>query len=89
MSRTRVNKRCFSRKTNVGKNPTQLYVWCVDTNLAQVPGTGVNRGGAPAPFCNATKGSQGYDNITGYVYELVVVSGIQQKLAYVECDYVQ
>ena len=89
MSRTRVIKRCFSRKNNVGKSPTQLYVWCVDTDLAQVPGTGVNRGGAPAPFCNATKGSQGYDNITGYVYELVVVSGIQQKLAYVECDYVQ
>ena len=89
MSRTRVNKKCFSRKTNFGRNPTQLYVWCVDTNLAEVPGTGVNRGGAPAPFCNATKGSQGYDNITGYVYQLVVVSGVQQKLAYVECDYVQ
>lgn len=89
MSRTRVNKKCFSRKTNFGRNPTQLYVWCVDTNLTQVPGTGVNRGGAPAPFCNATKGSQGYDNITGYVYQLVVVSGVQQKLAYVECDYVQ
>lgn len=89
MSRTKVNKKCFSRKTNFGRNPTQLYVWCVDTNLAQVPGTGVNRGGTPAPFCNATKGSQGYDNITGYVYQLVVVSGVQQKLAYVECDYVQ
>jgi hypothetical protein len=89
MAKPRVNKKCFSRKTNFGRNPTQLYTWCVDTNLAQVPGAGVDRGGAPKPFCNATKGSQGFDNITGYVYELVVVSGVQQKLAYVECDYVQ
>jgi hypothetical protein len=89
MARTRDNKTCFARKTNVGKNITQLYTWCVDTDLAQVKGGGVNRGGKPKPFCNATKGSQGFDNITGYVYELVVVSGVQQKLAYVECDYVQ
>lgn len=89
MARVRNNKKCFSRKTNIGKNISQPYVWCVDTDLAQVPGSGVNMGGAPKPFCNATKGSQGYDNITGYVYEMIVVSGVQQKLAYVECGYVQ
>jgi hypothetical protein len=88
MARLR-EKKCFPRNTNVGKNVTNLYVWCVDTELAQVKGSGVDKGGAPKAFCNATKGSQGYDNITGYVYQMVVVSGVQQKLAYVECDYVQ
>jgi hypothetical protein len=83
-----VNKRCFSRKTNYGKGQSQPYTWCVDTNLAQVPGSGVKKGGIPKPFCNAKKGSQGIDNIIGYVYNLIVVNGIQQKLAYVECDYV-
>ena len=82
-------KKCFARNTNVGKTPTNLYIWCADTQLAEVPGSGVNKGGKPKPFCNATKGSQGYDNITGYVYELIVVNGTQQKLAYVECDYVE
>lgn len=41
-------------------------------------------------FCNATPGSQGQDWITTYVYTLFVTPiGEQQKLAYVECDYVE
>ena len=76
----------FARNKSVVKNPTELYVWYVDTDLAQ---TNVKNGGKPKPFCNATKGSQGYDNITGYVYQLIVVNGMQEKLAYVECNYVQ
>jgi hypothetical protein len=41
-------------------------------------------------FCNATSGSQGQDWITNYVYTLAVSPiGEQERLAYVECDYVQ
>jgi hypothetical protein len=54
-----------------------------------VPGSGVRRNGSNKPKCTATKGSQGYDNLTGYVYQLIVVNGNQEKLAYVECDYVK
>jgi hypothetical protein len=40
-------------------------------------------------FCNATPGSQGQDNITTYVYNISVTpNGILEKIAYVECDYV-
>ena len=79
-------KKGFTRNTNVGRVPTELYVWYPDTELAQYK---VGKGGKPSPKCNAKKGSQGYDNITGYVYQLIVVNGIQENLAYVECDYVK
>jgi hypothetical protein len=78
-------KKYFTRK-NIGKNTTQLYVWSVDTSIDKQSGV---KGGKPKPFCNAKKGSQGYDNITEYVYQLIVVNGIVEHLAYVECDYVQ
>jgi len=78
-------KKCFTRK-NIGKNTTQLYVWCADTSIDKKSGV---KGGIPKPFCDAKKGSQGYDNITGYVYNLLVVNGMMEHLAYVECDYVQ
>jgi hypothetical protein len=84
-----INKKCFSRKTNFGKNPTQVYAFCVDTNLSQIPGSGINRGNKESIFCDATKGSQGIDNTTKYVYELINALGKQKKLAYVECNYVE
>jgi len=40
-------------------------------------------------FCNATPNSQGQDWITSYTYELKVVNGIQERIAYVACDYVE
>jgi hypothetical protein len=40
-------------------------------------------------YCNAVAGSQGQDWITTYSYNMVVVDSIQQRLAYVECDYVE
>jgi hypothetical protein len=83
-----IDKNKYPRKT-VGIRPTKLYLWSPETDLSVVKGSGIGKGGAPKANCNATKGSQGYDNITKYVYELIVVDGIQQKLAYVECDYVQ
>jgi len=81
-----VNKKTFPRKT-IGLRATSIYVWSPDTDLTPAKRTtAVN---AQNVGCNAKKGSQGYDNVTKYVYELLFVDGTQQKLAYVECDYVQ
>lgn len=88
MSRIRERK-CFVRNTNVGKNVTQLYVWCPEDSIDKQSSSNLGKNIGPTVFCNAKKGSQGIDNITGYVYNLVVVNGILQHLAYVECDYVQ
>ncbi len=86
MARVR-EKSCFIRNKSVGPNSVALYLWCPDTSLDKTGGYG--NGKKPTPTCTATKGSQGYDNITGYVYQMVVVNGMQQDLAYVECNYVQ
>ena len=88
MARIR-EKKCFIRNTNVGKNTTQLYVWCPDISIDKQSAANLVKKGIPKPFCNAKKGSQGYDNVTGYVYHLLVVNGIVEHLAYVECDYVK
>ena len=39
-------------------------------------------------FCNALPGSQGEDWITTYTYNIVILNGLQQRIAYVACDYV-
>jgi len=88
MARIR-DKKWFARNTNIGKNVTQPYVWYVDASIDKQSSANLAKGGTPKPFCNAKKGSQGYDNITGYVYNLLVVNGVMEHLAYVECDYVQ
>lgn len=88
MARIR-EKKCYTRGGNVGKNVTQLYTWCVDGSIDKESGLNLAKGNGPKVFCNAKKGSQGIDNITGYVYEMIVVNGILQHMAYVECDYVQ
>jgi hypothetical protein len=88
MARVR-DRKCFTRNTNVGKNVTQLYTWCVDDSIDKQSSMNLGKGIGPKVFCDAKKGSQGIDNITGYVYEMIVVNGILQHLAYVECNYVQ
>ena len=45
--------------------------------------------GAKPYFCNATSGSQGQDWISSYCYTIFLNVGQQERLAYVECDYVQ
>ncbi len=47
------------------------------------------QGGRRSLFCNATPYSQGEDWYVTYVYEIVVVDGVQKRLAYVACDYVK
>lgn len=41
-------------------------------------------------YCNAISGSQGQDWITTYSYTInITTDGIKEKLAYVECGYVE
>ena len=76
-------KRCFTNSKN-----GDLSVYCVPIFFEKkIPNVGV--GFNLKPFCNATPGSNGVDSITMYVYNKVNINGIINKLAYVECDYVE
>lgn len=74
----------FVRK-NGSQKGGKLYKW------APVPtDKKVNRAGGRATFfCDATPRSQGEDWKVTYVYNIVVVDGVQKRIAYVACDYVQ
>jgi hypothetical protein len=67
------------------------YSWCPDTSEKRGrtnAGGGMNQQNNKF-YCTATPNSQGQDWITTYVYNLAVnPSGVQQRIAYVECDYV-
>lgn len=83
----RNDRKLYANKTVYGGRPQILYLWSPETDIKKSGSSG--KTGKIGPSCTATKGSQGYDNVVGYVYNLVVVNGIQQDLAYVECNYVQ
>lgn len=62
---------------------SELYTWSPISSTTKIsgrPSTGVG--------CSATAGSQGEDWNVTYVYDIVVVKGKQQRIAYVACDYV-
>jgi len=40
-------------------------------------------------YCDATPRSQGEDWIVTYMYSITVINGVQHRIAYVACDYVQ
>jgi hypothetical protein len=76
--------KCFTRNNGLQKGG-QLYTWCPieDSKRATKLDTGKKY------FCNATPRSQGEDWVVKYMYTITVVNGVQQKIAYVECDYVK
>lgn len=63
-----------------------LYKWSPLPNDLTKKKTGAS---AAPYFCNATAGSQGQDWVSTYSYNMIVVNSQQQRIAYVECDYVQ
>ncbi len=75
-------KRVFVQKTY----GPQLYKWSPETNIVRTKNqtTSVKK----PYYCNATTNSQGQDWISTYSYNIVVLGGQQQRIAYVECDYV-
>jgi hypothetical protein len=74
-----LNKKVFTLKSY----GAELYTWSpIPTDKKSIK--------AQKPFyCNATPNSQGQDWVTTYSYNLGVTNGVQEHLAYVECDYVE
>jgi hypothetical protein len=78
-------KRVFTRKNGFQKGG-RLYKWSpIPTDKKVNDSTGQRK-----YYCDATPGSQGEDWIVTYMYTITVDSkGIQHRVAYVACDYVQ
>lgn len=77
---TAPKKNVFVRKTG----GFDVYKWSPQPNnfqrKAQPP--------KPVYFCTAKAGTQGEDNVTTYVYNVIIVDGAINKIAYVACNYV-
>jgi hypothetical protein len=81
---------CYALKTY----GNYLYTWCPETPtynskksklIINNPNNPNNR----KYYCTATPGSQGEDWISTYSYDISSFNGVQERIAYVECDYVQ
>jgi hypothetical protein len=75
-----MGKKVFTLKTFGAK----LYTWSPSEDI----GSQIKRAKKPY-YCDASPNSQGQDWVTTYVYNIAVVNGEQQRIAYVECDYVE
>lgn len=78
----------FEKKVFVQKTYTSpLYRWS-PSSFEKKPKPTVNVNTKPY-YCNALPNSQGEDWVVTYAYIInITPSGQQQRLAYVECDYV-
>ena len=79
----------FTRK-NGNQKGGGLYRWSPavdDKKTSSIKGGPSTLGSQTGCSCPAY--SQGQDWVVGYVYKVVVVDGIQQRLCYVACGYVQ
>lgn len=79
-----LGKKVFVRKSH----NSELYKWSPIPSDKKILTDNTSRG-RNAFFCTAIAGSQGEDWITTYCYEINILNGLQLKLAYVECDYVE
>ena len=77
-----LGKPIFTLKTYGPK----LYKWSPDTSKQPAPKQTTDK----PYYCSATAGSQGQDWVVTYVYDIhVAPNGQVERLAYVECDYVE
>jgi phenylacetate-coenzyme A ligase PaaK-like adenylate-forming protein len=77
----------ITKKVLVAKTyGAQLYKWSPD---AVVVKNSKGTTGARPYYCSATPNSQGQDWITTFAYNVVILNGEKQKIAYVACDYVE
>jgi len=75
----------FTRK-NGNQKGGRLYKWSpIPSDKRATKGSA----GQGNYYCNATPRSQGEDWKVTYMYTITVVNGVQHKVAYVACDYVQ
>ncbi len=77
------DKKFFLRKTGRNRG-VKLYKWSPDIDLKKNKKDTL----VPAYFCTTPPGSQGNDFKVTYVYDKVIILGVENRLAYVECDYV-
>lgn len=70
----------------------ELYTWTPETIITKNKPNIKNSviANPVKKFCTAISGSQGEDYTTGYVYEIKLNTQNKiERLAYVECDYVE
>jgi hypothetical protein len=79
-----LGKKVFTRNNGFQKGG-QLYKWSPIPNDKRA--TKLDTG--KKYYCTATPRSQGEDWVVTYMYIITVVDGIQQRIAYVACDYVK
>lgn len=79
-----LGKKVFTRNNGLQKGGG-LYKWSPSPN--EMRGTKIDN--SKKYYCTATPRSQGEDWIVTYMYSFIVVDGIQQRIAYVACDYVK
>lgn len=83
-----INKRrCYAPKTY----QNELFTWCPDRSIRKT-----NQNGGMGVFvnkqigCSSAPNTQGNDWNTTYSYVIAVTSsGVQQRMPYAACDYVQ
>jgi hypothetical protein len=83
------SQKVFVRKTG----NFNLYTWSPDPNnfkkKLNEPSILLTQKPNDLNFCSATPGRPiGFDFITTYSYNIIVINGINYNSAYVECDYV-
>jgi len=80
-------KKVYTLKTTT----SDVYKWspgCPDFSKKKLH-DGRSNGKKNPVLCTAVAGSQGQDFTTTYVYDAVIVGYQENRLAYVECDYVE
>ena len=79
----------FTRK-NGNQKGGRLYKWSPGANNDKRRGKNAKLAAQNANyFCVAALGTQGNDYKTTYSYIVVVLNGIAERHAYVQCDYVK
>lgn len=73
-------KKIFTQKTF----GAEMYKWSPAENTIKKP-----LSNQKPYYCSAVVGSQGQDWVSTYSYTINVTNGQQEKLAYVECNYVE
>jgi hypothetical protein len=89
-------KRLISPQVDTYETDLSYGLGLPKANIRVIGSSGISTptGGRPNPInpiqpilCTATPYSQGYDNTVQYAYNMVLVNGIQERKAYVECGY--
>ena len=79
-----LGKKVFTRNNGLQKGG-QLYKWSPIPNDKRATKLDTSK----KYYCTATPRSQGEDWLVTYLYTITVVDGVQQRIAYVACDYVK